>query len=108
MAVNGGPATFTGGTGVKSIAIGMTPTWMEIEFGSSSIRHSTGYIYGGNQYSYPDYNSSLTSGKAIQVKDNSGTVILEGTWTGFSSNNANFNITTAPATMPQMLLKFGN
>jgi len=108
MAVNQGTATFTGGTGTKSVAIGMTPIWMEVEFGGTNIRHSWGSVYGGNQYVYSDDVSSITSGKIIQVKDTSGTVILEGTFTSFTSGNAIFNVTTAPVTMPQMLLRFGN
>ena len=107
MASNTGTASFPAGTGVKSINVGMLPNWMQIDFGGSGIKHSRGFIYGGNQYSYSDDTSSTVT-KAIQVKDTSGTIILEGTWTSFSTTYANFNITTAPATSPQMLLTFGN
>lgn len=108
MAVGQGLATFTGGTGTKTTSLGLTPTWIEIQFGGSGILHSFGYASGGSQHCYPDANSSAVSGKAIQVKDTSGTVILEGTWVSFSGGNVTFNITTAPSTMPQMLLRFGN
>lgn len=108
MSSNTGTATFTTGTGTKSIVVGILPTWCEVEFGGSNILHSHGFIYGTSQFVYPDPNSSITNGKVIQVKDTTGTVILEGTWTGFSGTQINFNITTAPTTMPQMLLTFGN
>jgi len=109
MARDTGAATFTSGNGNKTINIGMSGvTWMQIDFGGTTIRHSTGYIGGGSQYSYPDNVSSLVNDKAIVVKNNAGTVILEGTWTSFTGTSVNFNITTAPATMPQMLLNFGN
>jgi hypothetical protein len=108
MAVDTGTASFTSGTGTKTINIGMAATWMEVYFFGSGIKPSHGFIAGGTQYVSSDPNSSLTTGKAIQVRNTSGTIILEGTWTSFASNNVNFNITTAPATMPQMLLNFGN
>ena len=108
MANNCGTATFPPGTGSKTVTIGMVPTWMEIHFKGSGIKESDGYIYGGNQYCFSDPSSTSTLSKAIQVRDSSGTIILEGTWTGFSSNQANFNLTTVPASPPQMLLVFGN
>lgn len=109
MASNTGTASFTPSTGSKTINVGMTGiSWMEVEFGSTTIRHSKGYIYGGNQFCYPDPNSDVVTGKAIQVKNNAGTVILEGTWTSFTGTSVNFNITTAASPMPVMLLTFGN
>lgn len=108
MAQNTGTATFPGGTGAKSLNIGMTATWMEIHFTGSTIKPSDGFVYGGNQYALSDPNSTATSGTAIQVRNTSGTVILEGTWTNFSGTQANFNITTQTGSVPQMLLVFGN
>jgi len=108
MANDVGTASFISGTGAKSTNIGMLATWMEIEFGGPSIKHSKGFIYNGSQYCFSDDASVAVSGKAIQVKNTAGTVVLEGTWTSFSGTSANFNITTQTGTVPQMLLKFGN
>jgi hypothetical protein len=108
MAENQGLATFLGGTGIKTTSIGITATWMNIEIAGTGLKHMRGFISGGNQHVFPDNDSAITAGKAIQLRDSSGAVILEGTWTGFASGNATFNITTAPATMPQMFLRFGN
>lgn len=108
MSVNCGATTFPGGTGTKILSLGLTPTWMEIEVGGAGYKHMNGFIYGGSQYCYSDENAAIISGKAIQLKDNTGAVVLEATWTSFASGNATFNVTTAPATMPQMFIKFGN
>lgn len=104
-----GTVTFLAGTGTKTIATGISGnTWAVAEFRGSGIQPSVGYFYGGNQFSYPGESDSAVNGKMIQVKDTSGTVILEGTTTGVSGSNLGFNITTAPSTMPQMLLRFGS
>ena len=109
MANGIGTATFTSGTGSKSINSGISGnTWFIVEFRGAGIQPSVGYYFGGSQFCYPGLNDSVVTGKAIQVKDTSGTIILEGTTTGISGNNLNFNITTAPGTMPGMLIRFGS
>ena len=108
MASNIGTATFTSGTGAKSFNIGVSgTTWMELEFGNSAYKHSRGFIYGGNQYSFSDESSPAVT-KALQIKDNSGTVVFEGTWTNFTGTNVNFNVTTNTLGTPTVLLKFGS
>lgn len=108
MASITGTATFSSGTGAKSVNIGMLATWVEFEFGGSTIRHSIGKVYGGNQVCYPDDTSSAISGNAIEVKDNSGTVILRGTFTSFTGTHVNCNLTVQTGTVPQMLITAGN
>jgi len=109
MANNCGTTSFGAGvTGVKSTNIGMTATWIRLDFRNSGTKPSIGYVYGSNQYSLPD-DTTITSTKAIQVKDTSGTVILEGTWTSFSGTNVNFNVTTnTSGSNLSCLLSFGN
>jgi len=108
VAIDAGTATFSSGTGSKTISLGFTPAWIEIEFGGSTIKHSHGFVYSGFQYVYPDNDSVITNSKCIQVKNTTGTVILEGTWTSFPTNQVVFNITTQTGSVPQMLLKYGN
>lgn len=106
MARDTGTASFTSGTGPKSINIGRTATDMMIVFKGPNILPSESYIAGGSQYAFPDNNTVADSTKAIKVRNLSGTTILEGTWTSFSGNYANFNITTQTGSVPQMLLNF--
>lgn len=107
MARDVGTASFSLGTGSKSINLGRTATDMRIVFKGSGINPSEGYIAGGYQYAFYDNNATADSTKAIRVRNTSGTTILEGTWTSFSGNYANFNITTQTGAVPQMLLDFG-
>ena len=106
MAQNVGPVDFSTGTGNNIFNIGMTATWMQIYFQSSGNKQSKGFIYGGAQYCYSDDANPVN--KAIQVKNSSGTVVFEGTWTSFSGNNVTFNITTNTLGTPRALLVFGN
>ena len=106
MAQNVGPVDFASGTGVNTFNIGQTATWMQIYFQSSGNKPSKGFIYGGSQYCYSDDANPVN--KAIQVKNTSGTVVFEGTFTSFSCNNVNFNITTNTLGTPRALLVFGN
>jgi len=108
MAIDGGNASFTPGTGTKTIALGMTPTWMRITVKGSAFLPFQGFIYSGFQYCYPDNSTNLDTTKAIKIKNSAGTVVIEGTWTSFSSNNANFTLTTNSGTPPTMMLEFGN
>lgn len=107
MASNTGPITFGTGTGTQTFGIGMTPTWFTIKFRGSSIKPSEGQFYGFNQYCYSDESSGPVA-KLIQVKNNSGTVVFEGTLSSFSSNNVNFNITINTLGTPTALIAFGN
>ena len=107
MARDIGNASFTAGTGSKSINIGMTATYMHIVIKGSGIKTFEGWIRNGYQYCFPADGEGVETTKALKVKNTSGTVILEGTWTSFSGNNVNFNLTTNSAP-PDMLLIFGN
>ena len=109
MASNCGPIGFTAGvTGSKTTNIGMTANWLRLEFRGTGLQPSTGVVYGGDQYALSDSTSSPVN-KHIQVKNTSGTVVLEGTWTSFTGNNVVWNITTN--TLPSnlsVLATFGN
>jgi len=107
MANNTGTADFTSGTGVKTFSIGMTPTWMQLFIHASGCKPTQGFIYGGNQYSLSDETSNPVA-KALQVKDTSGTIVFEGTWTSFASSQVNFNVTTNTLGTPRILMVFGN
>lgn len=107
MARDVGTASLTPGTGAKSVNIGRTATDMRIVFRAPGFSPSDGYIAGGFQYAFYDSASTADSTKAIRVRNTSGTTVLEGTWTSFSGNFVNFNITTQTGTIPQMLLDFG-
>lgn len=106
MARDVGTATLASGTGTKTINIGRLATDMHIIFKAPGIMPSEGYIAGGYQYSFSDA-AALSDTKAIKVRNTSGTVVLEGTWTSFTGTHVNFNITTQTGTVPQMLLDFG-
>ena len=109
MAVSAGTVTLSSGTGAKSVNIGMIPTWFNIEFSGSGIKYSKGYIYNTAQWVRPDIDSSIIPSKVIQVKDTTGTIVLEGTFTSYSGGTQiNFNITTQTGTVPQAFLSFGN
>ena len=108
MANNCGVIGFATGTGVKEFNIGMTPTWATVEFRGSGIKPSKGYMYGGDQYCFPDDTTSPAVNKAILVKDTSGTTLVEGTWTSFPSGKIRFTLTTNSLTNPQALITFGN
>lgn len=107
MARDVGTVTLTSGTGSKTVNIGRNATDMRIVIKGSGINPSEGYIAGGFQYAFYDQNQTADVTKAIRVRNTSGTTIFEGTWTSFSGNNVNFNITTQSGTVPQMLLDFG-
>ena len=90
MAYYCGTASFSSGTGSKSINLGVSgSTWIEIYFQGANVKQSHGFCDGAFQYVYSDPAGAITNYKCIQVRDTSGTVILEGTWTSFSGNNAN-------------------
>jgi len=116
MSILVGTATFTAGTGTKTLAIGFTPTWVRVTVGGSLggtayYRKSVGFGTSVNQYAISDTASSVSdpqSGKIIQLKDNTGTIIFEGSLTSFPTNQIQFNITTAPSTMPQVIIECGN
>ena len=69
MAIDGGNASFTPGTGTKTIALGMTPTWMRITVKGSAFLPFQGFIYSGFQYCYPDNSTNLDTTKAIKIKN---------------------------------------
>jgi len=109
MASNCGTFGISPGTGTKSINIGMLANWMQIEIRASGNKPAKGYIYGGDQYCYSDDTTATPVNKAIQFKNSSGTVVLEGNWTSFSGNNVNFNITTNSfASSVTIFAAFGN
>lgn len=105
MARDVGTATFPPSTGSKSVNIGRLATDMVITFKGPNILPAELHIAGGYQYGFSD--NASTALTKLQVKNTSGTVILEGTWTSFSGTNVNFNITTQTGSVPQMLLDFG-
>jgi len=107
MARDIGNINFPTGTGMKSLNIGMLATYMHIVIKAPGIKDFEGWIRNGLQYCYPAPNELMNTSKAIKVKDTSGTVVLEGTFTSFSGTNVNFNLTTNTA-QPDMLLIFGN
>ena len=108
MAKNVGPIDFSSGIGNDTFNIGMTATWANIYFKFSGIKSMQGFIAGGNQVCYPADGESAVLGKAFRVKDTSGTVVFEGTWTNFSGNNVTFNKTTNTLGTPRAILEFGN
>ena len=109
MARDIGNAGLGTGTGAKSINIGMTATYMHIVIKGSGLKSFEGWIRNGLQYCFPADGEAMVTNKALKVKDTSGTVVLEGTFTSFSGNNVNFNLTTnSLGTAPDMLLVFGN
>ncbi len=105
MSRDTGTATFSPGTGAKTITIGQLAKSMLITFKGPNILPAESHIAGGFQYCFPSDNS-LAVTNAIEVQNTSGTVILRGTWTSFTGTTANFNITTQTGTVPQMLLDF--
>lgn len=105
MARDIGTATFTPSTGVKSVNIGVRATDMIIIFKGPGILPAEFHIAGGYQYGYSD--DSTVANTFLRVKNTSGSVILEGTWTSFGATHANFNITTQIGTVPQMLMNIG-
>ena len=109
MARDIGNGGFTAGTGAKSINIGMTASYMQIVIKGSGLKSFQGWIRNGLQYCFPADGEAMDTTKAIKVKNTSGTVVLEATFTSFSGNNVNFNVTTNSLTpAPDMLLIFGN
>lgn len=108
MATDCGPATITSGTGTKTIAIGMTATWLDIVIQGPGLKRSLGYIHGGYQYAFSDDTVNTPASKAIQVKNTAGTVVLEGTWTSFTGSNVVFNITTNTLGALNAMFIFGN
>jgi len=109
MATDCGPGTITAGTGSKTISIGMTATWLDLIIQGTGLKKSTGFIHGGFQYAFSDDTTMTPVSKAIQVKNTSGTVVLEGTWTSFTGTNVIFNITTNTLGASQnVMLIFGN
>lgn len=109
MAVNVGTATFTSGTGSQTINFGITGIlWADIDYTSSSTKPARGFIYGGNQYTISDSAASPISGKALQIKDNSGTVVFEITYTSTSGTNITFNKTVNTLGTPSILFRVGN
>lgn len=105
MARDVGTATFPGGVGVKTLNLGLPVKDMALIFKGPNILPAEYHIANGYQYGFSD-NSSI-AGTTLRVKNLSGTVILEGTWTSFTGNNAIFNITTQTGTVPQMLVDLG-
>ena len=108
MARDIGNASLGLGTGSKSINIGMLATYMQIVVKGPGLKSFQGWIRNGLQYCYPADGESLNTTRAIKVKDTSGTVVLEATFTSFSGTNVNFNVLTNTGTAPDMLLIFGN
>jgi len=113
MAADGGSGGFTAGTGAKSINVGVATsgfTWVKIHLRNTSYKDFDGFSFVGGsfQYSFPAPGENMNTTKAIRIKDTSGTVVIEGTHTGFSGNNINFNLTTNVASPPTMLFEWGN
>ena len=100
-----GLASFNSGAS-QTLTLPFTPTWMRITVRTTGYKPFTAYIDNGDQYCYGDDTSGAVN-KAIKIRNTAGTVIQEGTWTGFPTNAASFTLTTNTA-QPQMLLEFGN
>jgi len=111
MAYDGGSATFPTGTGAKSTNLGITGcTWIKFRIQGPGYLPYYGYAFasGSYQYNYSDATSALDNTKAIKVRNTAGTVVIEGTVTGFSGTNVNFNFTTNVASPPIMMVEYGN
>jgi len=109
MASNCGPFGISTGIGTKTINIGMTAIWMQIDIRGPGLKPMKGIMYGGDQYCYSNDTVATAYNKAIRVENTSGTVVLEGTWTSFTGNNVVFNITTNTLGSSQSTLAaFGN
>jgi len=109
MAQDTGTFGLSTGTGSKVFTIGMNATWMQIFIQGSGLQPMKGFIAGGFQYCYSDSTTASPTTKAIQVRNTAGTVVLEGTWTSFASNQVTFNITTNTLGASQStLIFFGN
>jgi len=115
MAADGGSAGLPSGTGSKSINMGVSMTgmtWCKITLKAPGFKDFEGYSFatGSFQYCFPASGEAINTTKFFRVKDTSGTVVYEGTHTGFSGNNLMFNITTntISPTMPTVLYEWGN
>lgn len=112
MSYTGGTASFTAGTGAKSINIGSSGyTWIELIVNQPGYKPYNGFVFTSTSFQ-GNYSDDSTSGmdttKAVKIRNSSGTVVIEGTFTSFSGTNVNFNLTSNVASPPQMLIKFGN
>lgn len=113
MAADGGNGSLPSGTGAnKQINMGVSMsgmTWIKIHLRASGYKDFDGFSFAGAayQYCFPAPGETMNVTKALKVKDSSGTVVIEGTHTGFSGNNVIFNLTTNTA-QPDMLFEWGN
>lgn len=99
MALDGGTAGLASGTGTKTVNMGVSMTgmtWLKACFQNPSYKDFKGFSYSGTsyQYAFSAPGETVTANKFFRIKDTSGTVVLEGTFTGFTSTGFNFNITT--------------
>jgi len=84
----------TSASGVFDISsLPFTPTKSDLYWQGASILPGHGHQRGSDAWCFSDTTSS-TVNKFIKVKNTSGTVILEGTWTSYPANKIRFNITT--------------
>lgn len=104
---DGGTASIPTGTASRTFTLSLTPTWIRISMRRSGHKQSTGFVYPSGQWSYSrDANASSS---AIELRDNSDTIVLQGTFTSFGTNQVTFNITTNTlASSQQIGLEFGN
>jgi len=115
MAADGGSGSIPTGTGSKSINTGVSlagMTWCKVTLQKTGYKDFKGYSFvtGAYQYCYPAPGENLNSSKFFQIKDSSGTIVVEGTHTGFSGNNLVFNLTTNTlgAPLSSALFEWGN
>lgn len=109
MAVTVGTGGFTAGTGTQGINFGISnPIFIEADHGSSTTRHSKGFMYGGDQSTIPDQNAAPIDGKFLQIKNTAGTVVFEAIFTGMSGTTANFNRVINTLGSVTCLFRIGN
>jgi len=115
MALDGGNANIGVGTGAKSINMGVSltsMTWLKAYYQNTGYKSFRGFSYTGTtyQYCFPDGDTTpFVVGKFIQIRNSSGTIVIEGTFTGFSGNNITLNITTNTSASPlSVLFEWGN
>jgi hypothetical protein len=111
MAIDGGNGSLPTGTGAnKQINVGVSlagVTCVKVHLRNSSYKDFDGYSFSGGAYQYGQTAGiNMDVGKFFKVRNNSGTTVIEGTFTGVSGTNLVFNLTANVASPPDMLFEW--
>lgn len=99
-----GTVTLLSDTGSKTVNLGLTPYYLNVRVASisgsgDSYYHTSygSYAQGYQAYHYDTGSSTgpFTSGKIFSVKDNTGTVVFEGSVSSIGTGTVTFNVTTS-------------